>query len=160
MKTQDTSKGVFKKNKKNNNITLPHSSWQTAQKSNQIHPKQITVLNQIMSLLTTILDETDELFGCNPDSLAKPVFIIGRQSRKPPEVYYPATALQLSLSSSKLTIDLPSKQKPWVTGPQSQPHHWRKRAQPLDYFQPDRSDHRGKVCSLKENVLPKNTVTH
>lgn len=59
------------------------------------------------------------------------------------------------LSSGKFTIDLQGKQMGWVMGPQSWPLQWRKRAQPLDYFQTDRSEHRGKVYSWKEKTLVK-----
>lgn len=62
------------------------------------------------------------------------------------------------LSSGKFTIDLHGKEMGWVMGPQSWPLQWRKRAQPLDYFQTDRSEHRGKVYSWKEKTLIKNRL--
>lgn len=40
-------------------------------------------------------------------------------------------------------------------GPQSWPAQWRKKAQPLNYFQTDRSEHRGKANSWKEKTLVK-----
>lgn len=125
MEAQDILKVVKQKTTKTSSHCLSHGKSVI-----QLILNKSQCFNQSLSLLTTILDETDELIGCNPDRLAKPVFITGhhkqQRSRRLPEVYYPATDLQLSLSSSKLTIDLPSKQKPWVTGPQSRPHHWRK----------------------------------
>lgn len=72
---------------------------------------QCRYLNQSLSLLASILAKTDELIVRNPDSLSEPVFIRGHSEqplcRKQQDVCYPATDLQLTLSSCKLTIDLP-----------------------------------------------------
>lgn len=164
MEAQETEKVVKPKKQQHKNVTFLSSSQRRAQRVNRLRLNKPQRFNQSSSSSTTILDETDELIGCNTDRLAKPVFITGhrkqQQSGKLPDVYYPATDLQLSSSSSEFTIDPPSKQKPGVTGPQGRPHHRRKRAPTPDYFQPDGSQHRGEVGSWKENTLPKNTLLH
>lgn len=85
---------------KNNTLTPPHLCLTLGQRLKNvilIILNKSQCFNQSLSLLTTILGETDELIGCNPDSLAKPLFITGhhkqQQSRKPPEVYYPAVQI-------------------------------------------------------------------
>lgn len=66
------------------------------------------------------------------------------------------------LSSGKFTIDLYGKQVRWVMGPQISPRRWRKRAQPLDYFQPARQIRaQGKSLQLEgENTRKKIGLMH
>ena len=60
---------------KNNTVTSPHSKQ--LRSVIQVLLNKSLCFNQSLSLLTTILEETDELIGRNPDSLAKPLFIAG-----------------------------------------------------------------------------------
>lgn len=66
-------------------------------------------------------------------------------------VVYPA--------ASSLLICAVNKCVEWW-GHEAWPLLWRKRAQPLDYFQTDRSEHRGKVYSWKEKTLTRKNRVH
>lgn len=72
-----------------NRSLLNGASGHFSQECNLNHPEQITVL------VTDNQKETDELIGCNPDSLAKALFITGhyKQEQKLPAVYYPAVQI-------------------------------------------------------------------
>lgn len=71
---------TFKVVEQNNTVTSPHSKQ--LRSVIQVLLNKSPCFNQSMSLLTTILKETDELIGRNPDSLAKPLSIAGHHKQQ------------------------------------------------------------------------------